>query len=165
MLNPGKPSIVEWVLSVAVFVAGVIVFRVDLSQDPLSSPAEKELTLAEGIATSIRELEMKDEKIPYFTIGDHNIQYGSIFPKYDDVKAAVKSGKRIQAWIPTQPAGYAGRLSLYKLNVENKPVLSFADASPVWARGGWTGLVGGSLMALGALGTVWCIFRSFQVVF
>jgi hypothetical protein len=135
MLNPGKPSVVEWVLSVAVIAAGVIVFRIDLSQDPLSSPAEKELTLAEGIATNIRELEMKDEKILYFTIGGYNIQYGSIFPKYDDVKSAVKSGKRIQAWIPAQPAGYAGRLSLYKLSVADKPVLAFADASPAWAPG------------------------------
>ena len=108
-----------------------------MSFHPLRTlPPEDDLVLAEGVPTDIKDEDWRAGDMPgrrtvMFAVAGQRVFYDDGAPKYDEVLKAARAARPLQVWFSAQewasfnsgPRCYR----VYKLNIEEAPVLTYQD--------------------------------------
>ena|SRR5205809_2079113 len=162
MRPPRKPSALEWLVCVGVFLGGAAFLWLDLSGRARGSTPENELAVAEAVATNVTESMVRGIHYLKFTVAGYAIEYDGAQPQYQEVRSAVQSGRPIRVWVSKKnealiPIGQSVRL--YKLHVGNRPVLTYSEVVAYRAKqASAVPIVAGALMAVGGFSTLGCMY-------
>jgi hypothetical protein len=164
-----KPHFLEWVFSTLILLAGVAVIALAVFSYVHGTTSEEELTRFDEVPRDalIQKISRRNggtTDILVFKIGGYKVEYGDDAPKYKEVLVAIGSGQRIQVWLSTKQETVLPRpgfATLYKVNYDGKPILTYSEAIDS-KHGSWAfGLI---LIALGVFSTISCVrkYRSFR---
>jgi hypothetical protein len=157
-----KPSVLNWLVCVGVFAGGAALLGLHLTSRTRSSTPEKELIVAEAIASSVSEHMFRGNHYLKFTVGRYAIEYDGAQPHYDDLRSAVQSGRPVRVWVSARneaPIPIGKTVTLYKLQLGDTLLLSYAETAAYRAKQEYAvPIVGGVLAAMGAFFTLGCAF-------
>lgn len=133
MANPRKPSIPEWLFCIVILAVGITVVGASIFTRQYGTTPESELTKVEGVPADVELTHVTRRTITSFLkfrIAQHRIEWTSDEPKFKEIVDAVQSGEPVTVWISTKQETLRpvqGRVPLYKLSVEDKPVLDYSE--------------------------------------
>ena len=120
---------------------------------------EDKLTVFEGIPTKFRELPSKRYQTTYFVIGDVEASYKSTEPHYSEIQSIAQSGKSVKVLL-NFPNKDSSPGQLYKLNVGDRPVVTYAETlESVKNDNIWTFWMGLLVIALASWRYIFGFFR------
>lgn len=121
--------------------------------------AEDKLTIFEGIPSNFNEIHSKRYRTGYFKVGKAEASYKSTEPHYDEIQSIAQGGKPIKVWL-NMPYKDSSTGQLYKLNVGDRPVLTYAETLESMKNDNiWTFWMGLLVLALASWRFIFGFFR------
>jgi hypothetical protein len=165
-----RPTTVwEWLFCFVILSVGVCLIGLYLFTSSFGTTPEADLTLAEGVASDIKVVQLPGgggtAEVLKFTVAGYHTEYSSYRPKYQGVLTAVRSGRPIRVWVSAKQETLfprQGWVPLYKLNVGDSPVLGYSDVVGDHVNGSQAFLIGaGIAFAMGAVAIFFC-YRNYR---
>jgi hypothetical protein len=159
-----KLSILEWSISIASVLVGMVVFGTYIFCRVFGVTPEDELTLAAGVPGDVTITGVSGgygAKSPclHFTVAGYRMIYCSGEPNYEEIQSAVESCVPVRAWVSTKQETVFSRqdwVPLYKLSTRRKTCLTYTETVDQKSYKSTAGLLcGGIAFAIG----VWGIFH------
>jgi hypothetical protein len=169
MQPPRKTRVYEWVVCIAILMAGLGILGVYVFASAHGTTPENELTEIEGEPSNVQMSEVfgrygSRTEFLKFTVAGYQTEYGSNRPHYQEVLNAVQGDEALHIWVSTKQETLfprQGWVPLYKMRVGDKVILTYNDTVSHEKGGAFAALVVGCVVsAAGAAGVYQCYRQS-----
>jgi hypothetical protein len=144
-------AIIAWLMGVGLTLASTCIFGLSFFVLLCGTTPEEHLTVAEGVPMDVTESVKKTGQYLHFSVAGHRTEYSSHDARYAEISAAAKLGVPVRIWVSTKQETLfprQGWVPLYKFELDERPILTYAETVERKQKAPWGLLACGSVLLL-----------------